>query len=156
MPNFNYHGLFRELAYIAASVVLSAIGVGSIIFVYNHTGLYGAVFFSIIVFLATRLLLLGAGNERNPTNPRNPEFFRENNFRENNCNCERRDSKDLKVVENRDRRISNEDRNNANTQQGSNSQNQQRNHNQPRNNQNPQRPFGNNNPNQGNPEALSQ
>jgi hypothetical protein len=66
MNNINYFGLFREIRYILISAVLSIICVGSVIFIYNHTGIYGAIFFAIIIFLTARLLMLGA--HFNPSN----------------------------------------------------------------------------------------
>lgn len=135
MPNFNYHGLFRELAYIAASIILSAIGVGSIIFVYNHTGVYGAVFFSIIVFLAIRLLLVGAveGGRGGKNNfPHQREEFRGNQGRGGDCcNCVK-DSNERRNNEQRNEKKNNhEDR----VSNNSHNKNQTQNFNKPFNNQ---------------------
>ena len=78
MHNINYFGLFKELRYIFLTTIISIIGVATVIFVYNHTGIYGATFFALILFLAGRLLVLGANPGNHPPFDKHPQLHKEN------------------------------------------------------------------------------
>lgn len=78
MHNINYFGLFKELRYIFLTTIISVIGVATVIFVYNHTGIYGAIFFALILFLAGRLLVLGANPDNRPPFDNHPQHHKDN------------------------------------------------------------------------------
>jgi len=78
MHNINFFGLFKELRYIFLTSIISVIGVATVIFVYNHTGIYGAIFFALILFLAGRLLVLGANPDNRPPFDNHPQHHKDN------------------------------------------------------------------------------
>lgn len=78
MHNINYFGLFKELRYIFLTSIISVIGVATVIFVYNHTGIYGAIFFALILFLAGRLLVLGANPDNRPPFDNHSQHHKDN------------------------------------------------------------------------------